>query len=73
MKKMKRTSIQAGIRTFIYQKVIFRGMSSVHIQFIPPNIYNKEQEYISKNDIANDDTEALENVELCQRRLNHVQ
>lgn len=48
-------------------------MSSVHIQFTPPNIYNKERDYISQNEIANDDIEALENVELCKRRLNHVQ
>lgn len=42
-------------------------MSSVHIQFTPPNTCNKELDYISKNEIANDDIEALENVSYAKR------
>ena len=42
------------------------GMSSVHIQFIPSNICNKEQDSISKTNIVKDDIEAQENFELCK-------
>lgn len=42
------------------------GMSSGHIQFIPSNIYNKQQDYISKTNIVKGDTEAQENFELCK-------
>ena len=42
------------------------GMSSVHIQFTPSNIYNKEQDYISKTNIVKDEIEAQENFELCK-------
>lgn len=50
MRKTERKSVQVAISTFIYQKVIFRGMSSnqytVSLFFI--NIYNEEQDYIPK-------------------------